>query len=570
MLTLVAALWLGCAPSPATLAPGPAPPSPPVAAAPRPALVVLVVVDQMRASYLERFADAWPKDQGMHRLLDRGVRFDHAVIEHAWTNTGPGHATLVTGVHPSRHGVVLNHWYEPTLGREITLAEDPQVALVGTPAIAGAPGRSPFQLEREAVGDWLKAQSPESQVLTIAAKPRASIMMGGKRPDDAYWYEPDAGALASSTYYAATGAVIESPAILEAGLLGGWRPIAQPEVYKALAGPDRVDSEAEGAASVFPYRFVRDPGKVTVREREAYNRRVRFTPFTDALTLEFALDELERRGLGADEHPDLLLLGFSAGDYIGHAFGPDSHELVDYFLRLDGFIGRLLERLDEQVGRDRYALVLTSDHGVMSMPEILRARGQGLQRQAFRWLADDYRAAVSEAVLTVLSQMGLPPTGLRHVNGYGVWLDPSLAKLHGIDRRVLLDVVARAVRALPHVEDVFTATELDPDEQGGLHNARPWIIEYRRSFFRGRSPDLAIRFGPWVLADAEARGTDHGSPYMHDAHIPLVIVRPGVPAGVVGERVSMVDVAPTLAALLGIRAPADLDGQSLLERPVTR
>ncbi len=560
-----------------------APPSPPRTTArdrpvhtatetPRPKLVVLVVVDQMRADVIDRFANTWPSEQGFRWLARAGQRFDQAFVGHALTKTAPGHASIATGVHPARHGVVLNHWFDRERGVEVHAGEDPRATLVG-PAVNGRrPGRSPRQLTRTTVGDWLKRASPRSKVYAVAPRDRASVMLGGVHPDGVFWYDY-AGAFVTSSYYAAFPEDLgpffyddcgDLTAPLREGTPGTWTRLLEPRVYERLVGPDADPYEVFGEKSVFPYRLFRRRGSLRASELARYHEQLPNTPFADHYALELANQLIAWNSLGADEHPDLLLVGFSGSETIGHAFGPDSHELADYYLRLDGFLAELHSQLAAHVGAGQYALVLTSDHGVMGMPERLQRQGIAAQRGALRVDSERYQQDVRAAVSQALAELQLPASTLTHVGESGVWFNLRQSRLAGLDDEVLQRAVARALAVLPYVADTFTAFELADSRTP--NGARPWLVEYRRSFVHGRSPDVQMRFVPWSMVGGERWGANPGTPYSHDTHVPLYVVAPGVAPGRRSDRVYTVDIAPTLAELLGVTPPDDLDGQSVLLR----
>ena len=176
---VAAAAWVGCSPEP-----------------PPPKLAVVLVVDQMRADYLDRFDVSF--EGGLRRLLDEGTVFEQCHFGHAMTGTAPGHATLSTGCDPRGHGVFEQVWFDKAHRREVLFTEDEQHQLLGLPA---EPGVSPHRMQRDTAGDWLKAASPQSKVFAVAIKARSAVSMGGRGPDAAYWYEPDLPGALSSTYY---------------------------------------------------------------------------------------------------------------------------------------------------------------------------------------------------------------------------------------------------------------------------------------------------------------------------------------------------------------------------------
>ena len=525
----------------------------PPAAPWRPRLVVVLVVDQMRRDYLDRFAHLFT--DGLARLRAEGAVFAAATIAHAVTMTSPGHATLVTGAHPRGHGVIQNEWIDRASGAAVYAASDPAATIVGPPGAdtSRLEGRSATAMLRPAIGDWLKAQVPGSRVHALAFKDRASVLMGGARPDSARWYEPTIGGYVGSGRHEAAlpGWVAELDA--SAGEGQPWER-ALPASWYAFAGPDAVASEGDGAATTFPHRLDGGAPAGSAEARAAYRRRLGQSPRGDALTLGLAERMIAAEELGQDDAPDLLLLSLSGADLVGHAFGPESHEVVDYYVRLDRSLGDLLRGLDAALP-GAYALVLSSDHGVASLPEVAAARGE----DAGRVLAADFEAAIAGALAPVAGALGLEgPLGFVAENE-GLWLD--LTRLPAtIDPQAVRAAAAAALRGLPFVADAFTYEELAGETGGGW---RPYLDRYRLGFVAGRSPDVQLLARPGWLVNTRPRGTSHGTPYAYDSDVPIIFFGAGIRAGWRFEPARTVDVAPTIAGLLGIDPPAEVDGRSL-------
>lgn len=528
--------------------------APRAAEAGRPRLVVVLVIDQMRADYLTRYGDLYRG--GLARLRSDSALFTEAHIQHALTYTAPGHASVSTATHPNHHGIVENEWYDREARRTAYAADDERSPLVATgDRPPSKDGRSPAQLLRPGLGDWLKRQVPQAKVYSVALKDRASVMLGGQRPDRAFWFDAAAAGYVSSRWYG--GALPEWVARFNASgavfqrFESGWTRVADASVY-ARSGADRVASEYDGARSEFPHVF--DDG--TPQARETFLRELSWTPFGDELTLAFAEELLRAEQLGEDEHPDLLLVSCSSADYVGHRYGPFSHEAQDYYLRLDAWLGRFLAALDAEVGRDNYVLALTSDHGALPLPEELEREGEHPGR---RVQLPDYEAQIRARTTAATAKLGLPASALMHVGEDGVWLDVAAAQAQGVKPEALRAAVAAELKSLDFVAETFTADQLGA--QGG---GSPYLERYRRSFHPARSPDVTLRFQEWTLAAAAGPGgTSHGSPYRYDTHVPLLFLGPGVRKGQLERPVGTVDVAPTLAELLQISPPADIDGSSL-------
>jgi predicted AlkP superfamily pyrophosphatase or phosphodiesterase len=514
-------------------------------AAAQPRLVVVIVVDQMRASFLDEFAADYR--DGFRRLRAEGAVFLDAHQDHALTETSPGHATIATGAYPSHHGVVGNDIWDRQTRTLVGTVLDDASRMVGTERRSG---RSPHRLMRSTLGDWLKQQSPRSKVFSVSLKDRSAVLSAGLRPDGAYWYDERTGNFVTSDYYHD-----ELP-----GWLTGFNAAKHADAYFGTSwlpvfsdrDPEPVGDTPAGAArySAFPHVLAGDGASPDRR----YYTRLRLTPFADRLTLDLAEALIEAEDLGGDEAPDLLAVALSAADYIGHRYGPWSDEVRDYYGRLDGYLGELLSSLDARVGAGGYAFVLTADHGVMPMPERIEERSE----KAGRMHPDEILAFVEPVVAGAARRNEIPamPT-LRYE--HGVIFDFGAEPV----REDQLDALARAVAAElaehPFVAGVYTHAQL----RAGHDDDSPWYGRVERSFYPDRAPDVVVVTAQNHLITEEAANASHGSPYAYDSHVPLVFVGPGMKTGEYAEPVRTVDIAPTLAAWLAIEPPADLDGRDL-------
>jgi predicted AlkP superfamily pyrophosphatase or phosphodiesterase len=535
-------LWLALACLLPTLA------SPAQAVDGSPKLVVLLVVDQMRADYLTRFSGALRG--GLAKMLEEGAVFAQARHDHAITTTAVGHSTIGTGCFPAHHGIVGNSWYDRDLKRAVLSCEDSTTILVGYP---GTTGRSPRLMRREGVGDWVKRASPRSKVYAAALKDRSAVGLGGYHPDGVYWYNGKDGHFVSSSYY-----LQAYPAWLDsfnqarqpdAYYAVGWEKLG-PETAYDLAGPDEFGAEKGLGGATFPHRF----SAVAPRaDTSAYYGAFGRTPMGDEYLLEFARTLVLRERVGADADPDLLLLSCSAADAVGHDFGPDSQEIADYYLRLDQYLGSFFAFLDQQVGRGQYTVVLTADHGVMPLPEALKQQGVKARRVPRARFLEELDKALKGAARDV----GLEAP-LMAVYNAGVFLNFAEADSLGLDRSELRRRVAARMARIKYLEEAYTW-----DDLAGPPVDRPFFALFQRSFYPERMPDLMLRFQENVLLSATATGTDHGSPYAYDTDVPLVFGGWGVAPGGHSEPVRTVDIAPSIADLVETLVPSEVDGRSL-------
>jgi predicted AlkP superfamily pyrophosphatase or phosphodiesterase len=536
-------LLAGCRPP---LGSEPAVPGDPTAVpAGTPRLILFLVVDQGSYPQLERFRPLFTG--GLARLLDEGISFTDMHHDHAITSTAPGHATLVTGAFPSRHGVVANDWFDREAGEWIEAVEH-----------SGGEG-SPGNLRASSLGDWLQEAYPRAKVFTASGKDRGAIFTGGRNADAAFWFDRETGHWTSSSYYLDAApswlAAFNTRQSLHRWFGTAWEPLPETEATVGTLGVEAVDFRPieEG----FPHPF----GRPSLVPGESFYHGVYGSPFADAYLAEFALELLDAEELGGDPVPDLLGLSFSAMDAVGHGYGPDSPEALDTVLRLDRTLGELLDAIDQRVGLEHTLISLSSDHGVMPMPELLRQRG------------DEEAGRIGVAESLCVQQAG---SALEENLGPGPWarsgfyLNRRALDSAGVDRREVENWLRRRLEQCPSVERVWTASELmDALEEGALEaRAEPgseahFLRLYAHSFDRERSPDLLVQLRPRILASSAI--ANHTGPYPYDTHVPWLLRIPGARHGEITRPARTIDVAPTLAGLLGLSVPVSAQGEDLGE-----
>lgn len=516
---------------------------------PRPKLVVVIVIDQLRNDYLQRFRPYFGK-AGLNLFLQRGARFTGARYEHGVTSTCPGHAVILTGSHGNVNGVVANSWYDAAAGREVYCAADSLVRLTGVPG----EGRSPRNLIGSTVGDELRlATGGRSRVVTVAGKDRSAIMLGGHLADAAYWTEDTV--FVSSTYYMkelpdwvrrfnASGAVSSY-----AGK--SWERLL-PGIAYALIGPDDVVGEEDvvGMGRTFPHTIPNPPSS------ERFVTGFQFSPFHNEVIAEFAMRAIAEESLGADANPDLLAIGFSAVDRVGHAFGPNSQEVMDMIIRTDRLLERLFSFLAKRVGLENTLIVLTADHGVAPLPEVMRRLKPGATAGRI------HPAAIASAAKAALeARFGAAPSPgwILHHSPPMLYLNLRLFQARGISVEEGERVVKAAVEGVPGVQQALTATELRQQRNQAIQSAAAL------SFYPARSGNVYYELRPYQLLSEEQTGADHGSPWAYDTRVPLLWFGSGVSPGRYSAAVSIADIAPSLAFLLGIIEPAASTGRVLRE-----
>ena len=514
--------------------------------APAPRLVVVVSVDQLVPEQLQRLAPHLAG--GLGRFLREGTVFWRATVDYAGTETGPGHATLATGRYPRRHGIVGNMIPDRTRGVVYCVGDERTRSVTSAGPVPDSRSSSPANLIGPALGDLLEERVPGSKCISIAGKDRSAVLMGGQHPDAALWWHATVGGFTSSSHYGDT--LPEFARVWNevwAERARGWRWESELPRDVAWLGTTADDAAGESARTrTLPRTLASDDATLAAQ--------VLGTPLGDHFTLELATLALETQELGRDEAVDLLALGLSCCDYVGHAHGPWSVEVTDLLLRTDRELGRLFAHLDQSVGQGRWLAVLTSDHGVLELPEMLQAGAVGARRVHPAEVAA-LRKSVDEALLGQHPE-GLD-VGLRYFE-LGFTFDEGKARAAGVEPAELRELIAEAARESDWIEDAYTREQLDAaDDEGD-----PWLRLYQRSQHPERGPDVALRPDPWLLFDFP-EGTSHGSPYPYDRRVPLCFLGPGIPAAARFDPASPTDLVPTVLKRLGLALPTDLDGRVL-------
>jgi hypothetical protein len=521
-------------------------------------LAVVISIDQCRADYLERFRP-WFAEGGFRRLLEQGVVFTDAHHRHAMTATAPGHATIMTGVHANVHGIIANEWFDLSAGRSVVAVEDPQATLVGAPPATvrlplGAGDTettgSPRQLLSATVGDQLKLRyGAQCRVVALANKDRAAIFMGGRLADASYWMH--AGRFVTSRYYRDAlpdwMEKFNGENRIDQAFGHTWDRLLEKSIYDAVQGPDEAAGEESrlGIGGTFPRKV--DGGKPAIGP-EFYNA-YRLDPHGSEVLGLLAQRAVVGEQLGRHTAPDLLCLGFSQPDYAGHSFGPDSHEIMDSILRLDRVFVELFAFLDREIGEGNYLVMLTADHGVSPLPERVQAFNRGVTAGRL-----DYPALNRAVEAALTAAFGAPPEGAVWTvrDSYGYRLIPATLKARGITSSAAQLVVKAALMHSSQVAVAWTRDEL----LGLVPATGRYLEEWRLSFNAARSQDILFSPPPYIV-DRSSYGSNHGTPYDYDNHIPLVWYGAGLKPAVRSERVGSDAIAPTLSSLLGIPRPPE-------------
>ena len=504
----------------------------------RPKLVVVIVVDQFRADYLERYRDQFG-DAGFRLLLDHGAYFTDCNYNYANTRTAPGHATLFTGAYSDGHGIAANEWWDAKKKQMITSVEDDNTKLVGAEgADKDKVGSSPHNLLADTIGDELKmATQGKSRVFAVSLKDRASILPGGFSANAAYWIEPKSGTWVTSTYYRDS--------------LPKW---AQDFNSSGRAAKywDRDWKDASG-------NLLRSTARHKMKDGSdaAFYQVVGSTPFANEYELEFARELMVYENLGNGPATDLLSISLSANDILGHQIGPDTPEMQAMALELDRELADFFNFLGHQIGLANVWIAISADHGVSTLPDAakkLRMPAANLDEKKFESQIDD--------ALTVKFSPGRPAKYVK-VEYPMVWLDPNAFSAAHVNEP---DAEIAAGEAMKQVgwRGYYTKTQLAESKVPPT----PWGRKYLNSY----TPEAGwyVMGIPEPYNVGETKGTDHASPYTYDTHVPLAFYGMPFQPGTYRTHAEPVDMAATLASLLGINAPTHAVGRVLTEALASR
>jgi predicted AlkP superfamily pyrophosphatase or phosphodiesterase len=517
-----------------------------------PRLVLFVVVDQLRPDVAEQVRSRFGPG-GFRRVMEAGTWFSEARCGHFPTLTSVGHAVLFTGAATAEHGIAANDWADLETGERVYSLEDPAHTIIGR-APRPHEGSSPRLLGSTTIGDELVlASAGRSRVFAVSLKDRAAIL-GAGRMGKAFWFATDSGEFVSSTfYYPSTPDWVAAwngskPADRLAGR--SWELAEDAAAYRRAGADDRpAEKGYKTLGRTFPHALPGEPGP-------ALYDLLTYTPFGDELTVDFVEALLEREGLGQGPGTDLLVVGLTATDFIGHAFGPASLEYEDQVLRLDRLLARLFASADRRSGSGGTLIVLASDHGVDDVPEAWAAKGWDAGRLDTEAIRGRLNAALRKRfrVSSDLVSCFWTPA---------FFLDRKAAAAAGLAIEDVAAAAAELVRSEPGVAWALTRTELLTGRVPDV----PLLESVRSSVHPRRTGDVVVIQKPhWYLyEDAVKYSAMHGSPYAYDFRVPLGFAGPGVPAGRVSRAVDVRDVAPTVCALLGIAPPSGSSGAALEE-----
>jgi predicted AlkP superfamily pyrophosphatase or phosphodiesterase len=476
----------------------------------KPKLVVTIVVDQFRYDYLTRFASQY--QGGISTLLQ------------VPTVTAVGHSVIMSGANPAESGIVANAWYSRDENRLVTAVCDSSVEIVGAPTpkqdgdCNDASPASPRRLLVDTVGDELKIANDQAKVIGISLKPRAAILPSGHMANGAFWFD-ESGVFVSSSFYGKA--------------LPAWAAeFNKPHPADQYAGKEWMGIKFASGVDLY--------------------RAIPASPWGNELVESFAEAAVEGENLGGRGVTDLLTISFSSNDYVGHRVGPDDPAVQDMALRTDHVLDRFFHFLNSRhIAPGEALIVFSADHGVAPLPEKDADRRMPGNRMSPGQIVNAVEGALT-------ARFGPGEWVVQKPVEYVIYLNLDLITERKLDRAEVDRVAADAIASKPYIYRVYTREQL----ASGVYTDRI-ARAMSNGFFGRRSGDIFVLLDPYWITSMT--GTTHGTPFNYDTHVPVIFMGTGVRPGVYNQNISVTDIAPTLATMLGIEMPSGAEGRALSE-----
>ena len=503
----------------------------------KPKLVIAIVVDQMRYDFLENLSYRF-SDNGFKRLINNGYNCKNNFYNYVPTVTGPGHSSIATGSTPMIHGVVGNNWFDRENKKSIYCANDSKYNNIGGDAYSG--NKSPNNLLVETFADVNKtSNNNKSKTISVAIKDRGSILMGGKNADAAYWYYgKEKAQWISSTYYMNQLPDWVKNFNLEDNLekyLKDWVTLNEITSYNNHEiDNNNFEKLFKGKEdSAFPYDI-----KSLMKHNDCFDM-IKETPYGNAMTTDFAIQAVINENLGKRNVTDILTIGYSSTDYVGHNFGVASVETQDTYLRLDLEIEKLLTFLDNQIGEGEYTLFLTGDHGVLEIPAFLSNNGLDA-------IAISKNDMLKKVLKGLNSLFDINDDNLiANVENNQIYFDYEVIDRLGLNKNKVTIELVKILQSFDFISNAYSS-----DYILNSKNLKGYEKLIQNGFHKKRSGDIAIVLKPNVIF-YDGKGTTHGSGYSYDTHVPLIFYGKGIRNGETLRYTEIPDIAPTISKLLG-------------------
>lgn len=515
----------------------------------RPKLVVGLVVDQMRWDYLYRFYNKYG-NEGFKRLLNTGYSLNNVHIPYVPTVTALGHACIYTGSVPAIHGIAGNDWTDKETGKNVYCTTDESVQPVGTKNTKVG-SHSPKNLWSTTVTDELRlATNFQGKVVGISLKDRASILPAGHTPNGAYWFDDSSGNFITSTWY-----MNDLPQWLKSFnalnlpdqlVANGWNTLLPISKYTESA-PDNSSWEGllgSAKTPTFPYSNL-------AADYQARKDNIRYTPFGNTLTLKLAEAAIEGEKLGSDEVVDMLAVNLASTDYAGHKFGPNSIEVEDVYLRLDQDLAQFFNYLDAKVGKGRYTVFLSADHGGAHSVGFLQEH-----KITTGYFGDGVEASMNQKLK---EKFGVDKL-INGIDNYQIYFDRKLLKENKLSLDEVRDFTVQEIENDPN--DLYAVSVTKVQEATIPEPLKQRIIN---GINRQRSGDIQLISHDSMLPPYAKTGTTHSVWNSYDSHIPLIFMGWGIQHGASDRAYHMTDIAPTVSSLLKIQFPSGNIGNPITE-----
>ena len=506
---------------------------------PKPKLVIGIVVDQMRYDYLTRFYNKYGEG-GFKKLMAEGFNCKNNHYNYVPTYTGPGHASIFTGATPKTHAIIGNNWHDKYLNEYVYCAGDENVNSVGTKNKAGK--MSPSRMKTTTFGDENRLFTQfKGKTIGVSLKDRGAILPAGHTANAAYWfYGRNEGLFISSSYYFdvlpewvnkfnASGKVTN--------YLKTWDTYYDINTYTE-SGSDlnSFESGFSGKSNAtFPYDLKSLSGNGSNVDI------IKSTPFGNSIVADFAMEAIANEQLGQDDFTDVLTVSFSSTDYIGHNFGVNSKEVEDTYIRLDKDLERLLNYLDKAVGKDKYTLFLTSDHGAINVPNYLKSK-----KIPAGYIDDDnLKKQLNQFLIDKFSYSGL----ITNISNEQVFLDRKTILAHGLDFEAIQSALVEELVTFDFIYKSYSAKSI---KNGSFTNNLEYLLQ--NGYNQKYSGDVIYVPQPNYISYGPT-GSTHGSALNYDTHVPLLFYGFGIKQGNTFQKTEITDIAPTISALLGISFP---------------
>jgi predicted AlkP superfamily pyrophosphatase or phosphodiesterase len=507
----------------------------------KPKLIVGIVVEQMRYDFIYKYLDKFGEG-GFKRLLNEGTECKNANFNYLFTQTSPGHATIATGTNPSHHGIVAEEWYVRLKNKVVGSVEDEKESTVGGSFDAGK--MSPRQLLTSTIGDEIRLSSlMKSKVFGVSLQGKSAILSTGQTANAAYWFDDASGAWVTSSFYKQNFPSwvkeFNDKKIADLYLTQPWEmklPLAD-YLDRCLPDDNKYELGIEGKKT-FPYLLSQIP--IIDKNKKKFSL-LRYTPYGNTYTKDFAISTIVNEQLGKDDYSDLLMVSFSATEYIGQNFGPQSIELMDAYVRLDADLEHFLTFIDQELGKQNVLVFLTSDHGVAHNPDYLADQG------------------IPVGYFSQTAALSLLRSYLNVVYGKGDWIKSYYAQQLYLNQDLIEDSklkledvqqkTAQFLLQFTGVANTISASTLQT-----IYFPSGVFSKMQNSFNQKRSGDVFINLEPgWI--EKNGSPVSHNSAYSYDSHVPLLWYGWKVKRSSIFDPVDIADIAPTISYFLNIAQP---------------